>query len=422
MNDTDFSQFVFPRAYDQDLYKEHRDLASPLELEDWDFDERFARIPTFPAAWKLVKLKLSESYTLIADAMGRSDWEKRSPALGLNEKCFQVLEQHLANPLLLDVQRRQIFRYLRVKMLQQLICCSGAGSVDDLCKILRAELTCGVPAPAPSWYVFSTLMMGPRKIGYYPCSNRGCLVTESVESAPFKKCSRCRLAWYCSEKCQASDWVARHSVVCNESTKSCLKSECAKACIQRITDGKINDLPSTGSKSYCALLGAFSSPEVASGIFQWQADLKKEQLRTPGTEVQTPLAWCGERSDCVSAFKIAFIEQTTDGDLPSTQSNSLATLDSWEVASRSSQRRADSKKEEKLKASGTDAPTPLSRYMPSSATSSHRRSLLESAVFARTLVSRSDLNERSCVINGSVSEASGRGPIRFHDSGEEELN
>ena len=353
MNDTDFSQFVFPRAYDQDLYKEHRDLASPLELEDLDFDERFARIPTFPAAWNQVKLKLSGSHALIPDAMGRSDWEKRSPALGLNEKCFEVLEHHVANPLLLDVQRRQIFRYLRVKMLQQLICCSGAGSVDDLCKILRAELAYGVPAPAPSWYVFSTITMGPRKIGYCSCSNRGCLVTESVESTPFKKCSRCRLAWYCSEKCQASDWVA-HSVICNESTKSCQKSECAKACIQRITDGEINDLPSTRSNSLCALLDALSLPEVESCIFQWQAYLKKEKNRTPGT--------------------------------------------------------------------GTEAPTALSRYMPSSATSSHQRSLLESAVFARTLVSRSDLNERSCVINGSVSEASGRGPIRFHDSGEEELN
>ena len=196
-----------------DVYMNHRELASAEELEDWDFDELGARVPTFPAAWKQEKLKLAD--LMIPDAMGRSEWEQRSPALGLNEKSILALERHVANPDLLDVQRRRIFRYMRAKMLQQLIGCSGAGSVSDLCGILRSELQSRVPAPAPAWYVFSTITMGPRKVGYSACSNRNCLVTETATSAPFK-CSKCGVSWFCSEQCQALDWVARHKLVCNE--------------------------------------------------------------------------------------------------------------------------------------------------------------------------------------------------------------
>jgi hypothetical protein len=42
-----------------------------------------------------------------------------------------------------------------------------------------------------------------------------------------------------------------------------------------------------------------------------------------------------------------------------------------------------------------------------------------SVVIARGLVARSDLNGKRCVITGSFSEASGRWPVRFVDSGEE---
>ena len=201
---------------DAEIYMEHRELASAEELDsppllwgDWDLDEHDANIPTFPATWNGV------DHLMIPDAMGRSEWEQRSPALGLNEKSILALERHVANPDLLDVQRRRIFRYMRAKMLQQLIGCSGAGSVSDLCSILRSELQSRVPAPAPAWYVFSTITMGPRKVGYSACSNRNCLVTETATSAPFK-CSKCGVSWFCSEQCQALDWVARHKLECNE--------------------------------------------------------------------------------------------------------------------------------------------------------------------------------------------------------------
>ena len=100
---------------DSDLYTDHRELACSEELEEWDFDERGARIPTYPQTWR----KISD--LMIPDAMGRSEWEQRSPALGLNEKSIQALEQHAASPMLLDVQRRLIFRRLRSTMLRQLI-------------------------------------------------------------------------------------------------------------------------------------------------------------------------------------------------------------------------------------------------------------------------------------------------------------
>ncbi len=45
----------------------------------------------------------------------------------------------------------------------------------------------------------------------------------------------------------------------------------------------------------------------------------------------------------------------------------------------------------------------------------------KSVAIARNLVSRTDLNGQRCVIIGSFSEAKGRWPVRFVDSGEEML-
>jgi hypothetical protein len=67
-------------------------------------DERGTSIPTIPAAWNRDKLlKLSDSHLVIADAMGRSEWENRS------EKSILSLEQYAATPLMLDVQQRRMF-------------------------------------------------------------------------------------------------------------------------------------------------------------------------------------------------------------------------------------------------------------------------------------------------------------------------
>jgi hypothetical protein len=238
-------------------------------------------------------------------------------------------------------------------MLQQLIGCSGAGSVSDLCGILRLELQSRVPSPAPAWYVFSTISMGPRKIGYSSCSNRGCLVTETVSSAAFKKCSKCGVSWYCSQQCQALDWAARHKFVCNEAAESRKNLQTMGAFFQKISDVILTeDSASSESKSIGSFLSSLNSPEVASRISNRRADLKKEKLRAPGTEAPHP--------------------------------------DSW--------------------------------YMPASKAPSTARSFhIKSVAIARNLVSRTDLNGQRCVIIGSFSEAKGRWPVRFVDSGEEML-
>ena len=286
---------------DSDLYTDHRELACSEELEEWDFDERGARIPTYPQTWR----KISD--LMIPDAMGRSEWEQRSPALGLNEKSIQALEQHAASPMLLDVQRRLIFRRLRSTMLRQLISCCGAGSVDALFEILRAELKGGVPAPAPAWYVFSTVTMGPRKIGYSACSRQGCFMTESLSStSAFKKCANCKVPWYCSEKCQASDWT-RHKVVCNKAAESRKQLEQASAFIQKLSDASLTGaLPASNSTD--SLFGALKAPEVASRIAQRRADLKKEKLRESGASAPDPNSWCNPSAAASSSQRSFQVE------------------------------------------------------------------------------------------------------------------
>ena len=75
--------------------------------------------------------------------------------------------------------------------------------------------------------------------------------------------------------------------------------------------------------------------------------------------------------------------------------------------------------------SGTSAPAPdsaESHGKPSAAASSSQHSFQVRAIkIARGLVARADLNGKRCVIIGSFSEASGRWPVRFLDSGEETL-
>jgi hypothetical protein len=135
---TAFPSYLFKgRMNAVDINMAHREVASPEELEEWDFHEREARIPTFPKSWN------RDMFLMIPDAMGRSEWEQRSPSLGLNNDIIQDLEQHASNPLLLDVQRRILFQHLRHGMLQQLIDCSGAGSVHALSTITTGKCLLG---------------------------------------------------------------------------------------------------------------------------------------------------------------------------------------------------------------------------------------------------------------------------------------
>lgn len=77
-------------------------------------------------------------------------------------------------------QRRSLFKMLRSDMLQQLISTDGCTTVDHLFAILRAEIESGNPAAVPDWYKFSTISMGPRRLGYSYCENRTCTRTERL--------------------------------------------------------------------------------------------------------------------------------------------------------------------------------------------------------------------------------------------------
>jgi hypothetical protein len=155
------------------------------------------------------------------EALKRREWEARQPALGLSESNLLALEAHVADHRLLPVQLRILFSSLRATMLRQLISCSGAATVPDLCKILREELQSGTPAPAPDWYSFSSCsIFGPSKNGYESCCNRGCLTTESIAHC-FQKCSQCRAASYCRKECPTADWKVRHKKVCTEAAEKC---------------------------------------------------------------------------------------------------------------------------------------------------------------------------------------------------------
>ena len=116
-------------------------------------------------------------------------------------EALDAMSAHEKNTEYLPVQRRCIFRRLRGAMLRQLIPCSGCSTIDDLCNVLKAEIESGIPAPVPKWYTYSTVTMGPRRIGYYHCSTRGCFQTETVERK-FSVCSGCSLPFYCSKACQ----------------------------------------------------------------------------------------------------------------------------------------------------------------------------------------------------------------------------
>eukprot|EP00656_Telonema_subtile_P022973 TRINITY_DN24264_c0_g1_i1.p1 TRINITY_DN24264_c0_g1~~TRINITY_DN24264_c0_g1_i1.p1 ORF type:complete len:140 (+),score=19.94 TRINITY_DN24264_c0_g1_i1:360-779(+) len=132
------------------------------------------------------------------------------------------------------VQKRRLFSHLRSSMLRQLISCNGCESMVDLCAVLRAEVSSGVPAQAPSWYKFSTVTMGPRKIGFDSCSSRGCFLTEDAD-AKFQRCSGCGVVVYCSKGCQKADWKARHKHVCKDAGSRAQSAQTASQVLEMLS-------------------------------------------------------------------------------------------------------------------------------------------------------------------------------------------
>ena len=175
---------------DDGLYLSHPELLSAEEKEDK------ARIPnssTLPDLPLFVRNQILEDEDVPApDALDREEFEMRRPALGWTADQIQECSDLNKNPLFQPVQKRRLFRMVRSRMLHQLISTSGCSTVEELLDILRQELTSGVPAPVPAWYKFSTVTMGPRKVGYDKCSMRDCFITETLDDK-FQVCSGCNV-------------------------------------------------------------------------------------------------------------------------------------------------------------------------------------------------------------------------------------
>ena len=84
----------------------------------------------------------------------REAFENRPPALGATPQLLAELKTYNAKLTKGSVQHRMLYKTVREKMLNQLISCDGAKSIDDLLDILQKEMDSGVPAPVPDWYTF----------------------------------------------------------------------------------------------------------------------------------------------------------------------------------------------------------------------------------------------------------------------------
>lgn len=195
----------------EDYMLDREDLMTPQELESIRHDPRSETIPTFPAPVR--EWLMGDNSYNTPEAATRRAFEKRPPAMGATEKLLNDVAHHYQR--LPSVQQRRLLASIRSRMMRMLISCDGAVTLEDHISILRKEIQTGICGPVPSWYKYSTVTMGPRKIGYFECSHRDCHHTERVDTK-FSQCARCKLPSYCSRDCQKVDWKARHKQLCNQ--------------------------------------------------------------------------------------------------------------------------------------------------------------------------------------------------------------
>ena len=254
------------------LHEKFPELLSAEEKEDIEYKSNSGAIPDYPENYRSWYMSFSPA----PEASERREFEARPPAMGLTNALLDELLQHANNPKFSSIQNRKLFHGLREKMLRNLIPCSDIPSVEELCAFLRAEIESGIPSPVPKWYVYSTVTMGPRKIGYYSCCKVGCLRTEDF-STKFMVCGSCNLAPYCSRECQVSDWKARHKKICSEGAERREQTKKVGKMMQMLSDmsmtGQGLGLP--GDSLADMLMGAATNPAVRKR----REDLKAEKKR-----------------------------------------------------------------------------------------------------------------------------------------------
>ena len=184
---------------------------TPEELEDFHLDPSDCAIPTLPPLlknWILMGAIGDDSDSFMhpaPEAEYREEFERRPPALGANPRLLQGLEAHYE--ILPPVQQRSMYRLVRSQMLRQLISCDGAATLPDLVGILRREMEAGTPSPVPEWYEFSTVRLGPRKIGYDGAATEGAFVPKAATSPGLRGARNAR--WRCIIRASARLRIGR---------------------------------------------------------------------------------------------------------------------------------------------------------------------------------------------------------------------
>lgn len=256
-----------------DIYLSREDLMTEEERVDFTARPGDYRLPLFPRNFNMMRLTELPN----PEAMEREAFERRRPALGLRPADLDSIQAHIVNPSCVDAQRRRLFSMLKNAMLRALIPTSGAASVPELLDLLREDLKSG-PAAIPDWYTFSTVTMGPRKIRYDYCSNRGCMKTEDL-TTKFMLCGACQVCIYCGPECQKQDWKARHKQVCKEAKAQRDQAADVGKMMQRLSDVSLVGGAKGPDIDMGSILRGLLPPNIEKKVEKRREHLEKEKER-----------------------------------------------------------------------------------------------------------------------------------------------
>lgn len=252
------------------LQEEYPHLLTEEEKEDMNYEPNSSPLPDMPHSYKAWFMRRRPN----PEAMERREFEARPPALGITPAILDELVAFMNQSQLRPVQKRHLYSGLRDLMLRQLIPCSDCSTIAELIQILRAEMEGGMPAPVPDWYQYSTVTMGPRKIGYYDCCNRNCFKTEDTATR-FQTCSQCHVAHYCSRECQKADWKAKHKFVCKKGAENRDKTASVGKMLQMLSDMSMSGQGLPGN----SLADVLANASKNEAVKQRRADLEAEKSR-----------------------------------------------------------------------------------------------------------------------------------------------